>query len=97
VAAAHVVAAQRPRAIVALGCVIKGETPQYAAIGQAVAQGLTHVSIMTGIPVTLGVVIADSAAQARARAGGHVGNRGSEAARAALEMVEFQQRLRRRA
>lgn len=93
VAAATVAAALRPQAIVALGCLIKGQTPQYAAIGQAVAQGLAQVSVNERVPVGFGVIIADSVAQARARAGGAVGHRGREAALAALEMIEFTQTL----
>ncbi len=89
VAAVRIASSLKPDAIVALGCVIKGETPQYTAIGHAVAQGLTQVSVSTGIPVTFGVIVADSVAQAKARAGGRVGNRGSEAALAALAMVEL--------
>ena len=96
VAASCIASALRPDAIVALGCVLKGQTPQYAAIGQAVAQGLAQVSVSARIPVTLGVIIAASYAQARARAGGRAGNRGSEAALAALDMVDFQRRLPRR-
>ncbi|MBI4323165.1 MAG: 6,7-dimethyl-8-ribityllumazine synthase [Candidatus Omnitrophica bacterium] len=79
----------KPQAVIALGCVIKGETPQYAAIGQAVAEGLTQVALATETPVTCGVIVADSFAQAKARAGGRVGNRGAEAALAALAMVDL--------
>ena len=82
---------EKPQAVIALGCVIKGETPQYAAIGQAVADGLMQVALMTEIPVTCGVIVADSLAQAKARAGGRVGNRGAEAALAALAMVDLVQ------
>jgi 6,7-dimethyl-8-ribityllumazine synthase len=96
VAVATVSAAWRPKAIITLGCLIKGQTPQYAAIGHAVAQGVTQVSVSTGIPVALGVVIAGSYAQAKARAGGRVGNRGSEAAEAALEMVDLLRKLPRK-
>jgi 6,7-dimethyl-8-ribityllumazine synthase len=92
-AAARVAASLRPDAIVALGCLIKGETPQYAAIGHAVAHGLTQVSVSARIPVTLGVIIAASSAQARERSGGRMGNRGSEAALAALAMADFQRQL----
>lgn len=89
VAAAALAASKaRPDAIVAVGCVIKGETPQYAALGQAVMHGLAQVSVHDRMPVGCGVVIADSMAQARARAGGAVGNRGEEAALAALAMLE---------
>ena len=84
--AASVAAARKPEAIVAVGCLIRGQTPQYEAIGQAVANGLMQVSVACRVPVGFGVVIAESVAQARARAGGTMGNRGEEAAAAALEM-----------
>lgn len=89
-AALSVAKRQRPRAVIALGCLIKGQTPQYAAIGQAVAQGLTQVALKTKIPVTCGVIIAETMAQAKARAGPRsAGNRGSEAALAALAMMDI--------
>ncbi len=74
-------------AVLALGVLIRGETPQYAVIAHAVAQGLTQVAVMSGIPVTFGVIVAGTVAQAKARAGGAKGNRGEEAALAALEML----------
>ena len=75
---------KQTRAVIALGCLVKGKTPQYAAIGHAVADGLTQVALKTEVPVTFGVIIAESMAQAKARAG----NRGSEAALAALAMMD---------
>ncbi len=77
----------RPELIVAVGCLIKGQTPQYMAIGHAVINGLCDVSVRTGVPVGLGVIIADSVAQAKERAGGDRGNRGADAVQAAVEMV----------
>lgn len=94
VAAASAAARLRPQAIIALGCVIKGDTPQYAAIGQAAASGLAQVSVEAQIPVTFGVIIADSLAQAKARAGGRAGHRGREAALAALAMVDVLKTLK---
>lgn len=88
-AALTIATRDKPQAVIALGCVIKGETPQYAAIGQAVAEGLTQVALTTETPVTCGVIVADSLAQAQARAGGRVGNRGAEAALAALAMIDL--------
>ena len=77
----------RPDAILALGALIRGDTPQYEVLAHAVAHGLTQVSVNSGIPVTFGVIVAENVAQARARAGGAHGNRGEEAARAALAML----------
>ncbi|MBI2093474.1 MAG: 6,7-dimethyl-8-ribityllumazine synthase [Candidatus Omnitrophica bacterium] len=78
----------RPDAIIALGCVIRGQTSQYQVIAHAAAQGLMQVSLSRGIPVTFGVIVAESLAQAKARAGGRLGNRGREAAKAALAMLQ---------
>ncbi len=77
----------RPDAMVALGVLLRGETIQYGVLAQAVAQGLTDVTVQTGIPVTFGVIVAGTLAQARARAGGPMGNRGVEAAQAALALL----------
>ena len=59
----------RPDAILALGALIRGDTPQYEVIAHAVAHALSQVSVKTGIPVTFGVIVAMTRAQARARAG----------------------------
>ena len=83
-AAAEAAKRLRPELIVAVGCLIKGQTPQYAAIGHAVTEGLCDVSVRSGVPIGFGVIIAESVAHAKARAGGHRGNRGADAALAAL-------------
>ena len=79
----------KPDAIIALGVLIRGQTPQYEVLAHAVAQGLSQVAVETGIPVTFGVVVAETVAQARARAGGSMGNRGQEAALAALSVLHL--------
>ena len=79
----------RPHAIIALGALIRGETPQYIVLAHAVAEGLSQVSVSTGVPVTFGVIVAATLAQAKARAGGAMGNRGAEAAQAALGVLQL--------
>ena len=79
----------RPEAVIALGALIRGETPQYEVIAHAVAQGLSQVALSARIPVTFGVIVAKTLAQAKARAGGSMGNRGAEAARAALDLLRL--------
>ena len=79
----------RPAAVIALGALIRGQTPQYAVLASAVAHGLTAVAVQTRIPVTCGVIVAETAAQAAARAGGAEGNRGAEAANAALAVLDI--------
>ena len=83
----------RPDAILALGVLIRGQTPQYEVLAHAVAQGLTQVSVERVLPVTFGVVVAETAAQAKARAGGSFGNRGAEAALAALGVLRLFEKL----
>ena len=72
-------------AIVALGCVITGETTHDQYINHAVSQGLASIAVQTGVPVAFGVLTCSNFEQARARAGGDKGNKGAEAMAAALE------------
>lgn len=78
-----------PHAIIALGALIRGQTPQYEVLAHAVAQGLAQVSVATSIPVTFGVIVAETVTQAKARSGGPMGNRGEEAALAALAVLRL--------
>lgn len=80
--------------VVALGCLIRGETRHDRYIAEAVAHGLMQVSMKTGKPCAFGVITAETASQAAARAGGTKGNKGQEAADAALDAVEGVRRLR---
>ena len=82
-------------AIVALGCIIRGETPHFEFVSDAAARGLGEVSLRHGLPVSFGVLTTDDAEQAMARAGGKHGNKGWEAADAALEMIAFIDRVAR--
>jgi 6,7-dimethyl-8-ribityllumazine synthase len=79
----------RYAAIVCVGCVIKGETPHFDFVAGQAAAGIQRVALDTGVPTTFGVITSLTEEQALARAGGAVGNRGQEAAEAALEMVAF--------
>ena len=79
----------RPHAIIALGALIRGDTPQYEVLAHAAANGLSQVAVETGIPVTFGVIVAKTPAQARARADGAMGSRGAEAAAAALGVLRL--------
>jgi 6,7-dimethyl-8-ribityllumazine synthase len=90
VVAARLVAGRpRPDAVIAVGAILRGETPQYEVLAHAVAQGLSQVAVTSAIPVTFGIVVAKTMAQATARAGGSMGNRGAEAARAALAVLRL--------
>lgn len=72
---------------VALGVVIRGETAHFEYVSGAAATGLAEASVRYGVPVGFGVLTCDTLAQALARAGGDVGNKGDEAARAALDTL----------
>lgn len=76
-------------AIVALGCVIRGETPHFEYVAREAARGLQDVALRTGIPVAFGVLTTDTLEQARERAGGKRGNKGYDAAMTAIEMARF--------
>ena len=80
-------------AVVALGAIIRGETSHFDVLAAAVTQGLTDVSLETGIPVGLGVLTTETLDQALDRAGGKMGNKGTEAAEAAIEMVHVLRRI----
>ena len=73
------------RAAVALGAVIRGETPHFDYICAEAARGLGTAAQETGIPVGFGLLTCETLAQAMARAGGEAGNKGAEAAAAAIE------------
>lgn len=74
--------------VVALGCLIRGQTRHDRVIAHAVAQGLVQVSLQTGVPVGFGVLTVNDARQARERAGGSKGNKGVEAMAAVLDTIQ---------
>jgi 6,7-dimethyl-8-ribityllumazine synthase len=80
-------ASGRYNALVCLGAVIKGETPHFDYISAAMTQGIKEAMLAYGLPVTFGVLTTDSVEQALDRAGAKAGNKGFEAALAAIEMV----------
>ncbi len=80
-------------AVVCLGAVIRGETTHDAHINRAVSTTLAKLGAETGVPVLFGILTCDTLEQAIHRAGGNVGNKGSECAAAALEMVDAIRRL----
>jgi 6,7-dimethyl-8-ribityllumazine synthase len=74
-------------AVVTLGAVIRGETPHFDYVSGHAANGVGRASLETGIPITFGVLTTEDSDQARERSGGKAGNKGFEAALAALEMA----------
>lgn len=76
-------------AIVALGAVIRGDTPHFDYVAGGAARGLQQVGLETGVPIIFGVLTTDNWEQAEARAGGAAGNKGFDAAMTAIEMARF--------
>lgn len=74
-------------AVICLGCIIQGETKHDEYIASAVASGIMQLGLMSGIPVIFGVLTTNTEEQAKERAGGTHGNKGAEAAVAALQMA----------
>jgi len=92
VAARMLVDARRPDAVVALGVIVRGGTIHYELIAQSATQGLQAVALKSRVPVINGVVVAENAAQARARCTGRI-DRGAEFADAALSMAALRRKL----
>ena len=80
-------------AVIALGAVIRGETAHFEFVAGACAEGLSRVADDTGIPVSFGVLTTESEEQALERAGGAQGNRGADAAEAAIRLASLMRKL----
>ena len=93
VAARRLATAGSHAAIVALGCVVRGDTRHYEQVADGCSDGLMRVALDTGVPVCNGVLAVERHEDARARAGGNHGNKGEEVALAALEMANLMERL----
>ena len=87
VAALHAAQAGRFDAVICLGCLIKGDTMHFEYIADAASQGIMNVSVSTGVPVAFGVLTTMTDEQAIARSAPGDGNKGREAALAAIEMA----------
>ncbi|XAL98395.1 6,7-dimethyl-8-ribityllumazine synthase [Phycisphaeraceae bacterium D3-23] len=80
-------------AVIALGCVIKGETDHYDAVVEQTAKGVKDVGVQTGVPCIFGVLTCDTLEQAIHRAGAKLGNQGRSAMMTAVEMANLMQNL----
>jgi len=80
-------------AIITLGCVIRGATPHFDYVAGEAAKGIGQIALQTGVPVLFGVLTTDSIEQAIERAGTKVGNKGVDAALAAIEMINLLEQL----
>jgi 6,7-dimethyl-8-ribityllumazine synthase len=89
VAVRRALASERYDAAVAIGAVVRGETPHFDIVAGETSRGLMDVMRDFDVPVTLGLLTTDTLAQAEARAGGAHGNKGADAALAVLEMLDL--------
>lgn len=80
-------------AVIALGCLIRGETPHFDVLAAEAAKGVAQVGMQTGVPAVFGVLTTENLAQALERAGAKSGNKGWEAALTAIEQVRVGQEL----
>ena len=85
--------AHRHEALIALGCVIRGQTPHFDYVAGECAGGIARIALESGVPIAFGVLTTDTAEQAVDRAGGKAGNKGADAALVALEMANLLRRL----
>lgn len=91
--ARQLAASGRYAAVVALGAVVKGDTDHYEYVARAAATGVAQAALETGVPVLLGVLTCATWEQALERAGGKEGNKGADAAVAAIEMAALLREL----
>ena len=94
VVAREMARAKRCDAIIALGAVIRGDTPHFDYVAGEASRGLAHVAVETGVPVGFGVLTTNTVEQAVDRAGVKGGNKGFDAAMTAIEMANLMRRLR---
>ena len=93
VVAKRLAASRRYDAVITLGAVIRGSTPHFDYVASEVSKGVALVGMETGVPVIFGVLTTDSIEQAIERAGTKAGNKGADAAMAAMEMVSLLKQL----
>lgn len=92
-ACAELARSKRYTALIALGCVVRGDTRHFEHVSDLCAQGLMQISLQHHVPVANGVLAVEQHADAAARAGGVHGNKGEEAAVVAIEMTDLQRRM----
>ena len=92
-AAKTIIKSHKTDAVICLGCVIKGETQHDEYINNAIALGITQLSLATDIPVIFGVLTVNDMQQAQDRSGGTHGNKGTEAAHTALRMIQMKNEM----
>lgn len=96
-AAQKLARSRRYDALVCLGAVIRGETAHFEVVATEASRGIAEVGLRTGVAVGFGVLTTENVRQALARAGGKQGNKGADAAEAALEMADLLGKIRPKA
>lgn len=91
--AARMVRSERFDAVIAIGCVIRGDTPHFDYICQGTTQGLADINREGRVPVVYGLLTCNDMEQAEARSGGMLGNKGDECAITAIKMVDYGRQL----
>ena len=92
-AASQLIETELYDAVIVFGCVIRGDTPHFDYVCQSVTQGVTSLNADCTLPVIFGVLTVENEQQALDRAGGCLGNKGAEAAEAAIKMVAFKRHV----
>ena len=93
IAARKMALSNRYDALIALGAVIRGQTPHFDYVAGECAGGVARIALESGIPIAFGVLTTDTSEQAVDRAGGKAGNKGADAALVAVEMANLLRRL----
>jgi 6,7-dimethyl-8-ribityllumazine synthase len=83
-----------PTAFIALGCVVRGDTPHFEYVCQSVTHGITELNLLLPVPTIFGVLTVNTSGQAKERIGGIHGHKGEEAAITALKMMTLNQQLK---
>lgn len=86
---------KKPDAFIALGCVVRGDTPHFEYVCKAVTDGVVQLNLSLPVPVIFGVLTVNNEEQARERIGGRHGHKGEEAAITALKMISLQQSFKK--
>lgn len=91
--ASQMIKSGRVDAVIAIGCVVRGDTPHFDYVCAGTTQGIAHLNATTDIPVIYGLITTNTMEQAEDRAGGKLGNKGDEGAITAIKMVHFKRSL----
>jgi len=86
---------KRPDAFIALGCIIRGDTPHFDYVCKAITDGVVQLNLRLAVPTIFGVLTVDNEEQAKERIGGKHGHKGEEAAITALKMISLQQSFKK--